>query len=111
MNILKYFAGNTSNVTTIPSGCGDFFVGGLGIAGVSLFVGCTSVSRVPVITVLTASTAATTATGTPSIRQLDKANGNLVRPPITNQFLPALAAGVPEDPTTFGRQFKDALWS
>src|SRR5205085_1384156 len=48
--------------------------------------------------------------GIASIRQLDKANGNLVRT-LTSGSIPALAAGIPDDPTTFCGQFKDALWA
>jgi len=97
--ILKYSPGNSGSFTSIPSGCGGFAVSGLGVAGVSLFVGCSTQSLIE------------GGGGTASIRQLDKANGNLVRPAITNAQLPAIAAGLPDDPTTFAAQSKDALWS
>ena len=46
----------------------------------------------------------------PSIRQLDKTNGNLVRT-LTTPGIPAFPGGLPDDPGTFGSQFKEALWT
>jgi len=98
-NILHLTATGVAAVpATIPSGC-TTPVAGIGVAGVSLFVACAA------------------PTGGPStIRQLDKANGNLVRSFSVN--LPAGMtmvdpAGVPDDPASFGLQasMKDVLWT
>jgi len=96
--VVKYFPGSAGSPTSIPSGCGNFIVSGIGIAGSSLFVGCSSQSRFE------------GGGGTPTIRQLDKTNGNFLRA-VNNASLPGLAAGIPDDPTTFAGQMADALWS
>ena len=83
---------------TIASGC-TTPVAGIGIAGVSLFVACAAPSG-----------------GVPTIRQLDKASGSLVRS--FSVTLPAGMtmvdpAGVPDDPASFGLQvpMRDVLWT
>src|SRR3989441_2020144 len=95
--VLHYSPANVAAVMSIPSGCAGP-VGGVGVAGVSLFVACDAVaSRVgPDVPA--------------SIRQLDKANGNLVRS-LNGASIPAVASGVPDDPGTFASQLKDALWT
>ncbi|PYM37779.1 MAG: hypothetical protein DME15_00025 [Candidatus Rokuibacteriota bacterium] len=93
---LQLATGTPAVPATIPSGC-TTPVAGIGVAGVSLFVACAA------------------PTGGPStIRQLDKASGNLVR----SFTLPAGVtmvdpAGVPDDPASFGLQasMKDVLWT
>lgn len=85
------------SVTVIPSGCPGS-VGGIGIAGASLFVACDAVIPDGPGDVIPA-----------SIRQLDKTNGNLVRPPLTNAQLPNFAAGLPDDPGSFAG--KEVLWA
>src|SRR5262249_25772286 len=88
----------TGNATppTVPSGCGSA-TAGLGIAGASLLVGCPGNGD---------STPPTSSV----IRQLDKRNGNSVRSfnGPTGVFVPA---GLSDDPTTFGLQFKEVLWT
>jgi len=91
-------------VTSVPSGCPDGLVSGVGIAGASLFVACPA----PAI-ILTAFQA----TSTQSIRQLDKTNGT------NSNFVRSFAApagtpdpgGLADDPVSFGLQFKEALWT
>jgi metallopeptidase family M12-like protein/thrombospondin type 3 repeat protein len=119
LNVLHYSPANPAGATSIPSGCGtNVLMGGLGVAGVSLFVGCTNQVFVPPAVIGLASKVMSdvdvitvqTVTLTPSIRQLDKTNGNLVRT-LTGINIPAFAAGLADDPTTFAAQFKDALWA
>jgi hypothetical protein len=95
--VLHYAPANRAAATSIPSGCAGP-VAGVGVAGVSLFVACEAV--VPLEGPITPA----------SIRQLDKANGNVVRA-LTGESIPAVASGVPDDPGTFASQQKDALWT
>src|SRR6266571_1823596 len=111
-NVL-HFAPGSKTVTSIPSGCGNVLVGGIGIAGVSLFVGC---SQPPIIGSLDLDIVPVALQTPPpaSIMQLDKATGTLVTGRSLN--LPAGMvdpAGVPDDPSSFGLQLsmKDALWT
>lgn len=116
-NVLHYSPSNPGGATSIPSGCDpNLLVGGIGIAGVSLFVSCSTQSPPTIGLATTVLSDEPTAlvhvalVATPSVRQLDKANGNLVNS-FTSANLPAFPGGLPDDPTTFGSQFKDALWT
>jgi hypothetical protein len=79
---------------SIPSGC-TTAISGLGIAGTSLFIACTEQVTPTVIA--------------PTIRQVYKVNGALVRPPLLATA--SKPAGVPDDPTTFASEYKELLWT
>jgi thrombospondin type 3 repeat protein len=114
-NVVHYSASNSSAFTSIPSGCGNFFIGGVGIAGVSLFVGCSNqapavITHADTVVADIDTLPAVVSTG-PSIRQLDKATGNLVVRTLMNGSIPGFPGGLPDDPSTFGSAFKDAIWT
>jgi hypothetical protein len=122
-NVLHYAPSTPGTATSIPSGCGNFFIGGVGVAGVSLFVGCSTESPavIGLDTTMTPEVMSdadpirvVVADAAPSIRQLDKANTNfatnLVRA-LTTPGIPAFPGGLPDDPGTFASQFKDAIWT
>ena len=118
-SVLHYSPSNSSAFTSIPSGCGNFFVGGVGTSGASLFVACSTqapaqiganTTFVPDVMSDLETIPAVLQDALPSIRQLDKTNGNLVRT-LTTPGIPAFPGGLPDDPGTFGSQFKEALWT
>src|SRR5205085_4481895 len=108
LSVLHYSPSNSSAFTSIPSGCGNFFVGGVGIAGASLFVACSTqapaqiganTTFVPDVMSDLETIPAVLQDALPSIRQLDKTNGNLVRT-LTTPGIPAFPGGLPDDPGT-----------